>query len=253
MYQVSLLSLIISSLRLSSCATVPSSTPSKQQPFLLYNPYGTALDTKLKVPSIQESAAQARRILRQQSIGVLSTVFPSPESLSVDIGDRPSTEDLAGSPIGLPDYYAADCEPSKHPGDPTFLAISIATSFRNWRAGSNVSLTITDPGWQKKGHESEAHETTGLETSPASKPRFALIGTVERLTEAEVRESGVENCFLERHADARAWTPGNEVHESWWARLKVERIYWVGGFGDRAYIGWIPFEDWRGALSITNT
>lgn len=22
-------------------------------------------------------------------------------------------------------------------------------------------------------------------------------------------------------------------------------IYWVGGFGDRAYIGWIPVEEWE--------
>ena len=26
----------------------------------------------------------------------------------------------------------------------------------------------------------------------------------------------------------------------------VEEFYWFGGFGDRAYIGWIPIEEWRG-------
>lgn len=24
----------------------------------------------------------------------------------------------------------------------------------------------------------------------------------------------------------------------------MQEIYWVGGFGDRAYIGWIPREVW---------
>jgi hypothetical protein len=28
-------------------------------------------------------------------------------------------------------------------------------------------------------------------------------------------------------------------------RLVVQDIYWVGGFGDRAYIGWIDAKDWR--------
>ena len=25
----------------------------------------------------------------------------------------------------------------------------------------------------------------------------------------------------------------------------VEQVYWIGGFGDRAYIGWIPVDEWR--------
>jgi len=29
-------------------------------------------------------------------------------------------------------------------------------------------------------------------------------------------------------------------------RLVVREVYWVGGFGDRAFIGWIPVEQWRG-------
>ena len=26
----------------------------------------------------------------------------------------------------------------------------------------------------------------------------------------------------------------------------VEGVYWFGGFGDRARIGWIPIEEWKG-------
>ena len=26
----------------------------------------------------------------------------------------------------------------------------------------------------------------------------------------------------------------------------MEEVYWIGGFGDRAYIGWIPVDVWRG-------
>merc|ERR1719355_79959 len=44
-------------------------------------------------------------------------------------------------PIGLMDYLA-DCEPT---GNPTILAINIATSFKNVAAGSNISLSLLVP------------------------------------------------------------------------------------------------------------
>lgn len=30
--------------------------------------------------------------------------------------------------------------------------------------------------------------------------------------------------------------------------MEVEGVYWVGGFGDRAFIGWIPVGVWRGVV-----
>ena len=68
---------------------------------------------------------------------------------------------------------------------------------------------------------------------------------MEALEEEEVERFNVSGCFLERHPDAEAWTPGNPIHRSYWSRLVVEEVYWIGGFGDRAYIGWIPVEEWR--------
>jgi hypothetical protein len=29
-------------------------------------------------------------------------------------------------------------------------------------------------------------------------------------------------------------------------RFVVKEVFWVGGFGDRAYIGWIPLDMWQG-------
>lgn len=74
---------------------------------------------------------------------------------------------------------------------------------------------------------------------------MSLVGYVERMTEEESRETDVKGCFLGTHPEARPWLPGGRIHESWWARIVVEKIFWVGGFGDRAYIGWIPVEEWR--------
>lgn len=77
-------------------------------------------------------------------------------------------------------------------------------------------------------------------------PRFALLGHLERLADEEVRAQNVSGCFFARHGEARLWAPGNDIHESWWARLVVDEVYWIGGFGDRAYIGWIPRDVWQG-------
>ncbi|KAI9817577.1 MAG: hypothetical protein M1827_001189 [Pycnora praestabilis] len=184
-----------------------------------------------KIPSIHESAIQARRVLHLESIGTLSTIFPSshhPSNNPSSLENRPNG--LEGTPIGLMDYYA-DCEPAS--GNPTILAISIATSFKNAAAGSNITLSLR---W---------HPPNRKIYSAANLPRFSLVGYLEPIPEHDVRNGGVSTCFAKYHPDAVAWMPGNPIHESHWVRLVVEQIYWIGGFGDRAYIGWIPVEDWR--------
>ena len=185
-----------------------------------------------RIPTIYESAVQARRVLHLSSIATLSTVFPTTSSNE----NRPIH--MGGKPIGLMDYYAS-CSP--FPYDPTILAIGIATSFKNTAAGSNITLSL-------RYHPPPSHPPSSdiYTYSPANLPRFSLIGHVEHIPDLEVERHNISGCFLEHHPDAEAWTPGNEIHVSWWARLVVEEIYWIGGFGDRAYIGWIPVDVWKG-------
>lgn len=186
------------------------------------------------IPTIHESAVQARRVLHLENIGTLSTVFPSErpsftvESNGVDaFENRPVG--LGGAPIGLMDYYA-DCEDH---GDPTILAISIATSFKNVDAGSNITMSLR---W---------HPQDGQWRSAANLPRFSLIGHLESISAEEAKSKGFATCFVKSHPDSVAWLPGNRIHESHWVRLVVEHVYWIGGFGDRAYIGWIPTDVWK--------
>ena len=186
-----------------------------------------------RIPTIHESAIQARRVLHLENIGTLSTVFPTAHSVAAESGmstleNRPSG--LGGSPIGLMDYYA-DCEPWS--GNPTILAIGIATSFKNVDAGSNITMSLR---W---------HPKDGKWRSAANLPRFSLIGHLEDISDHEASKEGLTTCFVGSHPDAVAWLPGNQIHESYWTRLVVDEIYWIGGFGDRAYIGWIPVEEWR--------
>nr|OQO24911.1 hypothetical protein B0A51_11077 [Rachicladosporium sp. CCFEE 5018] len=179
-----------------------------------------------EMPTIYESTIMARRILSQSSEGTLVTVFPS-ETESDDLStseNRP--KGMAGSPIGLMEYFA-DCDST---GNPTILAIGIATPFRNYVAGSNISLS---------------DENIPTPHTPAALPRFSLHGYLEDVDFRDYRNYRVPACFLAKHPDSVLWQPGNDVHTSKYVRLVVEHVYWFGGFGDRARIGWLPMEDWR--------
>lgn len=83
---------------------------------ILAAPLEITLDdvTSDTIPTVKEAAVQARQLLRSESIATLSTVFPKGEPHGLD-----------GLPIGLMDYYA-DCSED---GNPTLLAIGIATSY----------------------------------------------------------------------------------------------------------------------------
>ncbi|CAF9940884.1 MAG: hypothetical protein ALECFALPRED_008893 [Alectoria fallacina] len=212
------------------------SAPAPPPHYLLSNPQSFSL--KYRVPTVHKSAMLARRIVNLSSIATLSTVFPSNPSIEDDFStlSHPAS-DLGGAPIGLMDYYAS-CSP--RPYNPTFLAISIATTFRNTRAGSNVTLNLR---WHPPPSAPPSDDIYTY--SPANMPRFSLVGYIEPIPTSEILSYDVEACFLDRHPDAEAWLPGNKIHQSWWGRLVVKEIYWIGGFGDRAYIGWIPEREWN--------
>lgn len=204
-----------------------ASTPSQ---FIFTNPPTSSLAHR-RIPSVRESAIQARRILHLENIATLSTIFPPASTLE----RRPS--DVAATPFGMMEYYAT-CDP--HPYNPTILGVTIATTMKNAAAGSNVTLSLryhlppvvppTDDPWAYL---------------PANLPRFSLVGYIEKLSNEEVKEHGIRDCFIASHSDAEIWAPGADVHESWWGRLVVREVYFFGGFGDRARIGWIPLEIWQ--------
>jgi hypothetical protein len=249
-----------------------------------------------RIPTSYESAVMARRILHLTSYGQLTSTYPyldarasssspSSSSLSPDAaGWWPAH--LAGAPVTLMEYIA-DCEPDS--GNPTLLAVDIATPYVNYRAGSNISLSFqwTPPrpercyddeevpssrtwagsisdsvsdaidrwlgrsrGNRFKREEPNSSNTPALPYSAAKLPRFALFGTLEEIEPPTTKpaRSAVEDCFLATHPDSHLWLPGRDdsAHVSRFMRLVVEDVYWFGGFGDRAYIGWIDVEkEWK--------
>jgi len=223
--------------------------------YLFSNPPAN-VDAGFRIPTSYESAVMARRILALTPLGTLSTVFPSSSQPIDAVENRPAG--LGGMSIGLMDYIA-DCEGES--GNPTILAIKIATSFKNVRDGSNISLSLdwTPPYPPSKRISLRswlglAASDPQLPYSAANLPRFSLLGYLEPIDIAESQEaSGTKerpdqelvDCFVKTHPDAKYWLPGNRIHAAEWVRLVVQQVYWIGGFGDRAYIGWIPVEEWR--------
>ncbi|KAK5941752.1 hypothetical protein PMZ80_005703 [Knufia obscura] len=186
----------------------------------------------LNIPTRNESTILARRLLAKSTTGILSTIFPQ------NITSPYIPHAVAHTPIGLPEYIASCEEPT---GNPTLLALTISTSTRNALAGSNVSLSIS--WWD------EYVKLTGAEPwSAANLPRASLVGWLEEIPREEVEEKGIVGCFTGVHGDSRMWLPGDEhaAHRGVWMRMVVEQVYWIGGFGDRAFIGWFEPEVWRG-------
>ncbi|KAK3335722.1 pyridoxamine 5'-phosphate oxidase-domain-containing protein [Cercophora scortea] len=245
----------------------PSAPAPPSPPYLFTNPpqdtkTNTQTNTGFRIPTSRESAVLGRRILALTPLGTIATVFPA-DGASSALENRPAG--LGGMPHGLMEYIS-DCETSEDEGNPTLLAITIETSFKNIAAGSNVSLAVqwTPPHPPAKRIQSlpskllsylglasskhtHAHNTP---YSAANLPRFSILGHIAPIPASDDLTPGTSgaklaSCFVSAHPDARYWLPGSRVHESHFVRLVVEHIYWVGGFGDRAYIGWIPAAEWR--------
>jgi hypothetical protein len=192
----------------------------------------------LEIPSQYTSTLLARRLLALSPTGVLSTIFPpSNKSSSTELHPLSSPpSSVASTPIALPDYLA-DCEDT---GNPTLLALSVSTSTRNAVAGSNVSLSIS---WW----DTYSRLTHRDPWSAANLPRASLIGYLEEMSEKDIKSKNIVACYAGVHRDSRLWLPGDSraAHQGVWMRLIVQEVYWIGGFGDRNYIGWFDPEEWR--------
>ncbi|KAJ6095204.1 FMN-binding split barrel-like protein [Penicillium sp. IBT 16267x] len=196
-------------------------------------------------PTWFTSTLMARRLLAKSSSGVISTIFPSPPPPS-----SRSPHNVAGLPIGLREYVS-DCNTAlperlsnTDNGDPTILALRVATTFKNIGAGSkNFSLELD--WWDHLDQAGPVYP--GLPLSPAALPRVTLFGYLDTLPGLEGAEE-LEECFLNSHPDARVWLPGaaGSPHSSFWARMVVTAVYWIGGFGDVQQIGWMDVEEWKG-------
>ncbi|KAI0415752.1 pyridoxamine 5'-phosphate oxidase-domain-containing protein [Xylaria grammica] len=251
-----------SSIPLISLAAAAAEAGTLSPPQHIFNNPPPSSSSKYRIPTSYESAVLGRRILALTPLGNLATVFPADNAGGQYGAEENRPDGLGGMPHSMMDYVA-DCEDG---GNPTFLAINVETTFKNVHDGSNISLaqawtppfppdkriksTTTTTGlfsrlanWLGLGSDDDSQPEDTVPYSAANLPRFSLLGYVERIN--DVSAAALSECFVKKHPDAKYWLPGNRIHESEFVRLVVQQVYWVGGFGDRAYIGWIPVEEWN--------
>ncbi|KAL2871572.1 uncharacterized protein BJX67DRAFT_166115 [Aspergillus lucknowensis] len=204
-------------------------------------------DESMLAPSWFTSTLMARRLLALSSSGVASTIFP----VTLPPGSHAPAA-VAGQSVSLKEYLA-DCDealPSSAgnggDGSPTFLALRVATTFRNTAAGSNISLSID--WWDHVNNTRPV--IPGFPLSAAGLPRVTLFGYVEPFEQPipPQTEAALRSCYTGVHPDAQVWLPGRpgSPHSSFWAKMVVTQVYWIGGFGGFQQIGWMNVTEWNG-------
>ncbi|CAH6719637.1 hypothetical protein CLIB1444_02S13124 [[Candida] jaroonii] len=197
---------------------------------------GVILSESDHVPGEIESASIARTLVFRESMVNVNTfkiVKKGEKSVKV--------------PVSSMEYYV-DCD---NDGDFYWLVVDIGSSYQNILHGSEYSFTLR-VGDHPVNEEVNPEYPGGMSTSPAGSPRINIQGKLEDVSfETKKEQLKLEQCFLNRHPDAKYWIPGkSQSHNSHWMKLKVEDIYFIGGFGDRAYIGPIDSGIYHSVTSL---
>ncbi|GMK53747.1 hypothetical protein CspeluHIS016_0103330 [Cutaneotrichosporon spelunceum] len=169
-----------------------------------------------------EATTNAARLATHVTVGTMASVFPE---------GSPS----AGHPFALMESHAP-CHPD---GALTFISMPISLMQRNVKAtGGRASYALATP------RRPWSHNEYAI-------PRVSFIGNLTVLEDVEEEEhERLRECFVSYHPDAKWWIPGDAdgAHTSRWARMDVDSIYYVGGFGNVGWIGHIPVENFASAL-----
>lgn len=162
----------------------------------------------------QDAAKIARRLVYTESLLHFNSLNPD------------------GTPVSFVEYYiSSDSCPGLHNvsnnGNPILFLSTMSTSYQNWDERGAVSLAV------------ESYKKHPFE-SALSKPRASLYGNARKLHLTSQDERKLIRCFTHRHPDAYHWLPGTKhpsVNDTLWVEFDVESLYFIGGFGDRSYIG----------------
>ncbi|MBI2199747.1 MAG: DUF2470 domain-containing protein [Candidatus Rokubacteria bacterium] len=125
-----------------------------------------------------------------------------------------------GAPFGSVMPYVPD-----ERGGPLFLISSMAMHTQNLAADPRTSLLVVQPGW---------------EDDPLGGGRVTLMGAAARLAEDE--RASARAAYLARHPKAQHWVDFQDF--AFW-RLRVEDVYFVGGFGAMDWVGAGEYGDAR--------
>ncbi|KAI9292571.1 hypothetical protein K502DRAFT_74439 [Neoconidiobolus thromboides FSU 785] len=170
-----------------------------------------------------EAGIAARKLLRQEGIGTLSTIYnPSPQQGGHhNLEKLEAGNNLSGYPFCIFDYYI---DLNETYGDPILLVSTMQKSYHNFSSNPKVAFTVREPGGTKIMGNS----------------RFCLMGEIARLEEELIELA--KQAFLKKHSDTKFWLGWKDFQ---FYRIKVQSIYWVGGFGNSHYIGDVPLLQYK--------
>lgn len=162
----------------------------------------------------QDAARIARRMVDKESLVHFNTLNPD------------------GTPVSFVEYYiSSDLCPGlqnvTNNGNPILFLSTMSSSYQNWDERGAVSLSV------------ESYKKHPFE-SALSKPRATLFGDLRKLHLSDHDEHRLVRCFTHKHPDAYHWLPGSKnptVNDTLWVEFDVKHLYFIGGFGDRSYIG----------------
>lgn len=197
------------------------------------------------IPILFHESEAANKITDTKLGAEIARLLVQRESL-MNVNTLQQNSDLTHTPVSFMEYFA-DCDGD---GDPYWLVVDIGTSFRNINMGSLFSFTIR-AGDHPTGEKVSEEYPGGISSSPAGSPRINFKAQLQEVKQSELEvNSNLEKCFLSRHPDSKWWLPSqsNSPHKTHWVKLIVEDIYFIGGFGDRAYIGPITSADYHNVL-----
>ena len=75
---------------------------------------------------------------------------------------------------------------------------------------------------------------------PFSGSRLTLLGEFVVIPEEECK--AVREAYIAAHKDAEEWVDFGDFN---FYKLDVKKVYWVGGFGSEAYIGWLDIDKYK--------
>lgn len=207
---------------------------------------GRAWETKTQA---LEQAVQLVHDPTVFGVSTLSTTYPV---------DHP-VADLAGQVISGPEYFAP-CD--SNTGALLYLGLTVSQTWRNVLKSESKNATVSiasnaNPDVPDPRHSSGHGANHWHKNRPSwrrgmpSKSRITLFGhfDVLNVTENPAQAEKFSRCYLGHHADASHWAPDSteSPHIPFWATFNVDKVYWVGGFGDEHYIGWFTSEEWSEA------
>lgn len=153
----------------------------------------------------QKSICNARTLLRQSELGVLST-----HSKAND-----------GYPFGSVSTYMSTVN-----GDAIFYISDLAQHTKNLLADSKMCLTVFSGAEGAKGNDDD----------PNAGARLSLLGKALPISEHEIEAT--QQRFFKLYPESRRY---QSTHDFEFFKLGTERVRFIGSFGD---INWINKEAW---------